>query len=115
MSNLSGTCHENPLISSISPSPNDQTAHKLVALCHLVESQKSTLHRLTSCLSEADKQRSALLRDLEEERRKNVDLAQKAKELTLSHEKLELEKQQEAEESKNKEEAEVKSLFLRSV
>ena len=63
---------------------NDQTAHKLVALCHLVESQKSTLQRLTSCLSEADKQRSALLRDLEEERRKNVELAKKAKEITLT-------------------------------
>lgn len=62
-------------------SQNDQTAHKLVALCSLVESQKSTLQRLTSCLSDADKQRSALLKDLEEERRKNSDLAKQAKDL----------------------------------
>jgi len=59
---------------------NDQTAHKLVALYNLVESQKSTLQRLTSCLSEADKQRSALLRDLEDERRKNVELTKKTSE-----------------------------------
>jgi len=66
--------------SSISDSQNDQTVHKLVALYNLVESQKSTLHRLTSCLSEADKQRTALLRDLEEERLKNVELTKKSKE-----------------------------------
>ena len=61
-------------------SQNDQTVHKLVALYNLVESQKSTLQRLTSCLSEADKQRTALLRDLEEERLKNVELTKKSKE-----------------------------------
>lgn len=67
--------------SSISDSSqNDQTVHKLVALYNLVESQKSTLQRLTSCLSEADKQRTALLRDLEEERLKNVELTKKSKE-----------------------------------
>lgn len=66
--------------SSISDSQNDQTVHKLVALYNLVESQKSTLQRLTSCLSEADKQRTALLRDLEEERLKNVELTKKSKE-----------------------------------
>ena len=79
---------------TISESQNDQTAHKLVALYNLVESQKSTLQRLTSCLSEADKQRSALLKDLEDERRKNVELLKKSKEN---------EKQQQAltEESKN--------------
>ena len=65
---------------SISDSQNDQTVHKLVALYNLVESQKSTLQRLTSCLSEADKQRTALLRDLEEERLKNVELTKKSKE-----------------------------------
>ena len=71
-----------PLLSksSISDSQNDQTVHKLVALYNLVESQKSTLQRLTSCLSEADKQRTALLRDLEEERLKNVELTKKSKE-----------------------------------
>ena len=56
-------------------SANDQTAHKLVALCDLVESQKNTLQRLTHCLSEADKQRCDLLKDLEEERLKNEELA----------------------------------------
>ena len=67
--------------SSISDSSqNDQTVHKLVALYNLVESQKSTLQRLTSCLSEADKQRTALLRDLEEERLKKVELTKKSKE-----------------------------------
>ena len=65
---------------TISESQNDQTAHKLVALYNLVESQKSTLQRLTSCLSEADKQRSALLKDLEDERRKNIELTKKSKE-----------------------------------
>ena len=54
---------------------NDQTAQKLVALCDLVESQKNTLQRLTHCLSEADKQRCDLLKDLDEERQKNAELA----------------------------------------
>ena len=35
---------------------------------------------MTSCLSEADKQRSALLRDLEDERRKSVELTKKTSE-----------------------------------
>ena len=63
------------LASAKETSANDQTAHKLVALCDLVESQKNTLQRLTHCLSEADKQRCDLLKDLEEERLKNEELA----------------------------------------
>merc|ERR1711953_996166 len=63
------------LASAKATSANDQTAHKLVALCDLVESQKNTLQRLTHCLSEADKQRCDLLKDLEEERLKNEELA----------------------------------------
>ena len=46
-----------------------------MALCDLVESQKNTLQRLTHCLSEADKNRCDLLKDLEEERQKNAELA----------------------------------------
>ena len=40
-----------------------------------MESQKNTLQRLTHCLSEADKNRCDLLKDLEEERQKNAELA----------------------------------------
>ena len=61
--------------SAASGGSNDQTAQKLVALCDLVESQKNTLQRLTHCLSEADKNRCDLLKDLEEERQKNAELA----------------------------------------
>lgn len=73
-------CSNSECSSGSGTTSNDQTAHKLVALCNLVESQKSTLQRLTSCLSEADKQRSSLLRDLEEERRKNAELSKQFKE-----------------------------------
>ena len=68
-----GTCSSKAAVSTKETS--DQTAQKLVALCDLVESQKNTLHRLTHCLSEADKQRCDLLKDLEEERQKNEELA----------------------------------------
>ena len=62
-----------------------------VALYNLVESQKTTLARLSNCLDTAEKQRISLLKDLDEERSKNTQLikaqSQKASEATPSNSK----------------------------
>jgi len=72
-----------------STSTND--TYKLVALYNLVESQKTTLARLSNCLDTAEKQRISLLKDLDEERSKNTQLlkaqSQKASEATPSNSK----------------------------
>ena len=50
-----------------------------------MESQKTTLTRLSNCLDTAEKQRISLLKDLDEERQKNSQLeAQSVKNLKAS-------------------------------
>ena len=61
--------------------------HRLRVLQTLVEAQKSALKKLTNCLREAEAQKSTLIKELDDERRKHEDDTAQGDDITYCLEK----------------------------